>query len=170
MLGNQLLNSIPRSEEDLNRLKGWTSCILLVKPVKGGRWTTRARSLASPRPWAWAWARRGRTWRAGAVSCFLSFLSLARAGFRNLRSPKVLHGTRAIRFLGSVLTRLLAPWTTNSSASWWPFVGLHCEALPASISFGYFRQGQLNSISIPAGNGATGASGTGPALGYTLNV
>ena len=25
-------------------------------------------------------------------------------------------------------------------------------------------------MSIPAGNGATGASGTGPALGYTLNL
>jgi len=79
------------------------------------------------------------------------------------------------------LTRLLAPWTTTSStsrrertttssASWWPFVGLHCEPLPASTSFGYFRQGQSNIMSISAGNGATGASCTGPALGYTLNI
>src|SRR6185437_5605837 len=37
-------------------------------------------------------------------------------------------------------------------------------------SFGYFRQGQSNRMSIPAGNGAPGASGTGPALGYTLNL
>jgi len=49
-------------------------------------------------------------------------------------------------------------------------VGLHCEPLPASTSFGYFRQGQSNRRSIPAGNGATGASGTGPALGYLLNL
>ena len=49
-------------------------------------------------------------------------------------------------------------------------MGLHCEPLPASTSFGYFRQGQLNSMSIPAGNGATGASGTGPTLGYILNL
>ena len=43
--------------------------------------------------------------------------ALARAGLRNLCSLKVLHGARAIRFLGSVLTRLLAPWTTTSSTS-----------------------------------------------------
>ena len=49
-------------------------------------------------------------------------------------------------------------------------MGLHCEPLPASTSFSYFRQGQSNSMSIPAGNGTTGASGTGPALGYTLNL
>ena len=49
-------------------------------------------------------------------------------------------------------------------------MGLHCEPLPASTSFGYFRQGQSNRMSIPAGNGATGAFGTGPALGYTLNL
>ena len=42
MLGNQLLNSVPGFEEDLNRLKGWISCTPLVKPVIGGRWTTRA--------------------------------------------------------------------------------------------------------------------------------
>ena len=28
----------------------------------------------------------------------------------------------------------------------------------------------MNRMSIPAGNGAPGASGTGPALGYTLNL
>ena len=33
----------------------------------------------------------------------------------------------------------------------------------------YFRQGKSNRMSNLAGNGATGASGTGPALGYTLN-
>ena len=49
-------------------------------------------------------------------------------------------------------------------------MGLHCEPLPASTSFGYIRQGQSNRMSIPTGNGATGASGTGPALGYTLNL
>ena len=48
MLGNQLLNSVPGFEEDLNRLKGWTLCTPLVKPVREGRGTTRARSLASP--------------------------------------------------------------------------------------------------------------------------
>ena len=37
MLGNQLLNSVPGFEEDLNRLKGWTSCTPLVKLVRGGR-------------------------------------------------------------------------------------------------------------------------------------
>src|SRR6185437_13094704 len=37
-------------------------------------------------------------------------------------------------------------------------------------SFGYFKQGQSNRMSIPAGNGAPGASGTGPVLGYTLNL
>ena len=50
MLGNQLFNSVSGFEEDLNRLKGWTSCAPLVKPVRGGRWTTRALArLASPR-------------------------------------------------------------------------------------------------------------------------
>jgi hypothetical protein len=44
--------------------------------------------------------------------------ALARAGLRDLCSLKVLHGTRAIRFLGSVLMRLLAPWMTISSTSW----------------------------------------------------
>ena len=38
------------------------------------------------------------------------------------------------------------------------------------MSFGYIKQGQSNRMSIPAGNGAPGASGTGPALGYTLNL
>ena len=47
-------------------------------------------------------------------------------------------------------------------------MGLHCEYLPASTSFGYIRQGQSNRMPIPASNGAPGASGTGPALGYTL--
>ena len=37
MLGNQLLNSVSGIEEDLNRLKGWTLCTPLVKPVRGGR-------------------------------------------------------------------------------------------------------------------------------------
>jgi hypothetical protein len=118
--------------------------------------------------------------------------ALARVGLRNLCSLKVLHGTRAIKFLGNILTWLLAPWmttsstswrewtttssksrrerTTTSSTSWWPFVRLHCEPLPASTSFGYFRQGQSNRMSIPAGNSATSASGTGLALGYTLNL
>ena len=36
MLGNQLLNSVSGIEEDLNRLKGWTLCTPLVKPVRGG--------------------------------------------------------------------------------------------------------------------------------------
>ena len=36
MLGNQLLNSVSEFEEDLNRLKGWTSCTPLMKPVRGG--------------------------------------------------------------------------------------------------------------------------------------
>ena len=35
MLGNQLLNSVPRFDEDLDRLKGRTSCTPLVKPVRG---------------------------------------------------------------------------------------------------------------------------------------
>jgi len=37
MLGNQLFNSVSGFEEDHNRLKMWTSCTLLMKPVKGGR-------------------------------------------------------------------------------------------------------------------------------------
>ena len=32
-----MLNSVPGIEEDLNRLKRWTSCTPLVKPVRGGR-------------------------------------------------------------------------------------------------------------------------------------
>jgi hypothetical protein len=32
-----MLDSIPGIEEDLNRLKRWTSCTPLVKPVRGGR-------------------------------------------------------------------------------------------------------------------------------------
>jgi hypothetical protein len=50
-------------------------------------------------------------------------------------------------------------------------VGLHCEHHPASTSFGYIKQGQLNRMSsVPAGNDATGASGTGPVLGYNLKL
>ena len=41
-----MLNSVPGIEEDLNRLKRWTSCTPLVKPVREGRRTTRARALA----------------------------------------------------------------------------------------------------------------------------
>jgi hypothetical protein len=41
---------------------------------------------------------------------------------------------------------------------------------PRVSQFGYFKQGQSNSMSIPAGNGATGALGTGPALGYLLKL
>ena len=37
MLGNQLLNYVLGFEEDLNRLKGWTSCTPFVNPVGGGR-------------------------------------------------------------------------------------------------------------------------------------
>ena len=48
--------------------------------------------------------------------------ALARVGLRNLCSLKVLHGTRAIRFLGSVLMRLLAPRMSTSSTFWWPNV------------------------------------------------
>ena len=75
MLGNQLLNSVPGFEEDLNRLKGWTSCTPLVKPIWGGRWTTRARARSPRRAEAEAVAVavaeavRGRTWHAGAVRC-----------------------------------------------------------------------------------------------------
>jgi len=51
------------------------------------------------------------------------------------------------------------------------YFGLHCEHLPASISyFGYIERGQPNSMTIPAGNGATSASGTGPASGYSLKL
>jgi hypothetical protein len=32
-----MLNSVPGIEEDLNRLKRWTSCTPLEKPVRGGR-------------------------------------------------------------------------------------------------------------------------------------
>ena len=79
MLGNQLLNSVPGFEEDLNQLKGWTSCTPLVKPVRGGR--PHARALAAPHR-AEGVARRGGpdgrcvcvarpdvTCRCGAVRC-----------------------------------------------------------------------------------------------------
>ena len=49
-------------------------------------------------------------------------------------------------------------------------MGLHCEHLPASTSFGYINQGKSNRMSIPAGNGTTGASGIRSALGYILNL
>src|SRR6185312_16559684 len=39
-----MINSVPGIEEDLNRLKRWTSCTPLVKPVRGGRGTTRLKS------------------------------------------------------------------------------------------------------------------------------
>jgi hypothetical protein len=32
-----MLNSVPKIEEDFNRLKRWTLCTPLVKPVRGGR-------------------------------------------------------------------------------------------------------------------------------------
>ena len=97
---------------------------------------------------------------------------LAKAGLRNLCNAKILLGiARQSGFWGVSLGDCsLAPQTTTSSTSWWPFVGLHCESLTASTSFGYIRQGQSNRMSIPAGNGATGASGTGSALEYILNL
>ena len=64
MLGNQLLNSTSGIEEDLNRLKGWTLCTPLVKPVRGGRRTTRVRAR-SPRRVGVAW--RGEARPAGWV-------------------------------------------------------------------------------------------------------
>ena len=64
MLGNQLLNSASGIEEDLNRLKGWTLCTPLVKPVRGGRRTTRVRAR-SPRRVGVAW--RGAAGRTGGA-------------------------------------------------------------------------------------------------------
>ena len=50
-------------------------------------------------------------------------------------------------------------------------MGLHCEHRPASKSFGYIKQGQSNSMdAIPVGDDATGASGTGPVMGYSLKL
>ena len=63
MLGNQMFNSVLGFEEDLNRLKGWTLCTPLVKPVRGGRRTTRVRAR-SPRRVGVAW--RGTARRAAA--------------------------------------------------------------------------------------------------------
>ena len=50
-------------------------------------------------------------------------------------------------------------------------MGLHCEYHPASTLFGYFKQDQSNRMdSIPGGDDATGASGTGPVMGYSLKL
>ena len=50
-------------------------------------------------------------------------------------------------------------------------MGLHCEYHPASNLFGYFKQDQSNRMdSIPGGDDATGASGTGPVTGYSLKL
>ena len=119
---------------------------------------------------------------------------LARAGLQNLCSLKVLHGIAGNQIFGERLDAtarslndypnyFLAAWTTTSSTSRRPerllrllpgdrswFVGLHCEHFPALTSFDYIKQGQSNSMSIPAGDGTTGASGTGPALEYTLKL
>ena len=66
-----MLNSVPGIEEDLNRLKRWTSCTPLVKPVRGGR-CARARSPRRAGPGravavavAEAEARRGAARPAG---------------------------------------------------------------------------------------------------------
>ena len=48
MLGNKVLNPVWVVEEDLNRLKWWTLCTPLEKPVRGDWQTTRARAR-SPR-------------------------------------------------------------------------------------------------------------------------
>jgi len=48
-------------------------------------------------------------------------------------------------------------------------VGLHCEPLLASILYGYIKQGQSNSMTIPATNDGTSASGISPISGYILN-
>ena len=50
-------------------------------------------------------------------------------------------------------------------------MGLHCEPRPASTSFDYFKQGQSNSMDdILAGDSAPNASGTSPALGYSMEL
>lgn len=48
-------------------------------------------------------------------------------------------------------------------------MGLHCEPLLASILYGYIKQGQSNSMTIPATNDGTSASGISPISGYILN-
>ena len=48
MLENQVPNPVWVFEEDLNRLKWWTLCTLLMKPVRADWRTTRARGR-SPR-------------------------------------------------------------------------------------------------------------------------
>ena len=68
-----MFNSVPGIEEDLNRLKRWTSCTPLVKPVREGQRTTRA-CARSPRragPWPWPWPRprRGAARPAGRCAC-----------------------------------------------------------------------------------------------------
>jgi len=35
MLENQVINSVLEFEKDLNQLKWWTVCTLIVKPVRG---------------------------------------------------------------------------------------------------------------------------------------
>ena len=46
MLGNNVLNPVWVVEEDLNRLKWWTLCTLLVKPIREDWRASYARSLA----------------------------------------------------------------------------------------------------------------------------
>ena len=46
MLGNQMIDSVCGFEEDLNRLKWWTLCTLLVKPIREDWRASYARSLA----------------------------------------------------------------------------------------------------------------------------
>ena len=73
--------------------------------------------------------------------------------------------------LGGLNDYIPATRTTTSSTSLKSFVGLHCEHRPASTSSNYFKQGQSNSMdAIPAGDVAPNASGTGPALGYSLKL
>jgi len=62
------------------------------------------------------------------------------------------------------LRRIEIDTTASSSSSWWTFVGLHCEHLPASTVVRYFTQRTMST----SANGAVGAFGTGLSSGYNL--
>ena len=131
-----MFNSVSGFEEDLNRLKWWTLCTPLLKPVRGDWWTTRALTrLAGMRAGgAWAWC--GRTvgpslalqarfwWRCmgmersdGRSIASTASTILARAGLWNLCTTEILLKiARQSGFWGASWCDCSLPTTTSATS------------------------------------------------------
>ena len=130
-----MLNSVSGFEEDLIRLKGWTLCTPLVKPVRGGWWATRTRGRSSGRAEAVGAARPDV--RCGAMRTFCCWI-----GDHSIL-PQLLYAipiaSRVSRFVESESTtqqykpaRLLS-YSLTSSFFWYSCLGDH-SLLPQLLS------------------------------------